>query len=121
MIAVSTGSGDQYGALKYDRNINTGYIPNLGSFSNAYKKKIIAERNNQGLKLGYGKGSKTGNKLDKLKELKKKNSKLKNKIKALNNKVTNENDEVYDNGKPEDAGDQFGGKQSKKKSKKIDY
>ena len=121
MIAVSTGSGDQYGALKYDRNINTGYIPNLGSFSNAYKKKIIAERNNQGLKLGNGKGSKTGNKLDKLKELKKKNSKFKRKIKELKKKVTNNNDEGDDNDKPKYSGDQIGGNHPKKKSRKIDY
>ena len=38
-------------------------------------------------------------------------------IKALKKKVTNKNDKGDDNDEPEDAGDQFGGKQSKKKSK----
>ena len=41
--------------------------------SNAYKKKGIYERNKQVVKLGNGKGSKTGKELDKLKEFKRRN------------------------------------------------
>ena len=56
--------------------------------------------------------------MDKLKELKKQNSKFKGKIKELKEKVKNYNDEGDDNDKPEDYGDQFGGNQSKNKSNK---
>ena len=54
---------------------------------NADKKKVISERNNQGVTLGGGKGSKTVNCLDNLKDLKKQNSKFSRNIKALNKKV----------------------------------
>ena len=64
------------------------------------------------------KGSETANELDKLKELKKKNSKYKRKTKALKKKVTNDNDEGDDNDKLEDSGDHCGGNQYKKKSNK---
>ena len=70
------------------------------------------------MKLGDAKGSKTGNDLDKLKELKKQNSKFKRNTKELKKKFTNDNYEGDDNDEPEDDGDQFGGKQYKKKSKK---
>ena len=72
------------------------------------------------MKLGYGKGSKTGNDLDKTRELNKNNSKFKRNIIALNKKVIQEKygDKGDDNDKPEDSGNQFGWKQSYKKSKK---
>ena len=84
---------------------------------NSHKKKVIAERKKQGLKLGDSKVSRTGNELDKIKELKKKHSNLKSGIKSLKNKVTNYNDEGYDNEETDDSGDQFLGKQSKKNIK----
>ena len=85
-------------------------------------KRKKSERKKQGVKLGYMKWSKTGNKIDKLKELKKHDFKFKSNIKYLKKKVTQGkyNYEVYDNEKPKDAGDQFGGKKSKKNSRKID-
>ena len=63
----------------------------------------------KGVKLGYGKLSKTGNDIDKLKELKKQNSKFKRNTKDLNKKVTQEKDdnEGDDNAEPEDAGNKF--------------
>ena len=84
------------------------------------KKIVISERNDQGVKLGDIKGSKTGNYLDKVKELKTHNSKFKIRIKALRNNITRDKD---DNGvdvddEAEDYGDQFEGKHSKNKSKK---
>ena len=118
MSSVSTGNGYQDGTYKADRIINTRYILNWISLSDSYKKKFISERKKQGVKLGDGKVSNTGNDLDKLKELKKQNTKFKSRIKALKKKVKNDNDDGDDNDEPEDAGDQFGGKQSKKKSKK---
>ena len=95
--AVSTVGGDQYGAYTADGPISTEYIPNWRSLSKADKKKFIAERKRQGVKLGDGNRSKTGNDMDDIKELKKKNLNFKKKIKALKKKVTNNNDEGYDN------------------------
>ena len=46
--SVSTGGGNQDDAYKAYGTINTGYIPNCRSLLNAYKKKFIAERKNQG-------------------------------------------------------------------------
>ena len=71
MRDVSTGGVDQDSAYKSEGTINTRYIPNLGSLSNAYKKKVISKSNNKGVKLGYGKGSKTGNNLNKIRQFKK--------------------------------------------------
>ena len=114
----STGGRDQDGSYKADGTINTGYIPNCTSLSNEDNKKVIYERNKLGVKLVDGKGSKNGNELDKLKELKKKKIMFKRSIITLKRNIINDNDEGDDNDKPEDAGDQFGGNQSKKKSKK---
>ena len=118
MSDVSTGGGDQDGAYKSDVTINNGYIPNWRYLSNSEKNKVIDKRNKQGLKVGDEKGSNNTNELDKIKYLKKKNSKLKRNIKALKKKVTNDNDEGDDNDEPRYAGDQFGRKQSNKNSKK---
>ena len=84
--AVSTVGGDQDGSYKSDGTINTGYIHNCIFLSNVNKKEVIHERKKQGVKLGDGKGSKTVNELDKLKELKKKNPKFKRNIKSLKKK-----------------------------------
>ena len=115
MSAVSTGCGYQNGAYKSDRTTNTAYIHNRRFQSNADKKKVIDERKKQRVKLGDGKESKTVNELDNIKELKKQNPKFKRKIKAIKKNVTNDHDKGDDNDKPEDSGDQFGGKQSKEK------
>ena len=56
------------------------------------------------MKLGDGKGSRTLNDLDNIKELKKQKSKFKRNIKALKKKVKNYNGEGDDNDKPEDSG-----------------
>ena len=118
MSAVSTGGGNQDYAYKTDGTINTGYISNWISLSNTDKKIVISERKNQGVKLWYGKGIHTGNNLDNIKELKKEKFKYKSNIKSIKKMFINDNAEGDDNYKPEDAGDQFRGKQYKKKSKK---
>ena len=116
--AVSTWGGDQDGAYKADGTINTGYISNWRQLSNEDKKKVLSERKKQGVKLVDGKVIKTWNELDNIKELKEKKSNFKTNTKSLKKKVTNKNDEGDDNEEPEDAGEHFGGNQSKKKSKK---
>ena len=88
---ASTGGGNQYGAYKDYGNTNTGYIPNYISLSNEDKKKVLSEMNKQWVKIGYGKGSKTGYYFDKLKESKKSNNKFKSKVESLKKKVTQEN------------------------------
>ena len=72
----------------------------------------------KGVKIGYGKGSKTGNEIDEIKELEKKKSKFKGRIKALNNQVANDIDKGDDNDNHEDYGDKFGGNNIMKKSGK---
>ena len=89
---VSTGGGVQDGYYKYYGTVNTGNIPNCRYLPNEDKNKVIDERNKQGVKLGDGRGSNTGNELYKIKELKKQNTMFKRSIKALNKKVTNDND-----------------------------
>ena len=64
---VIIGGGDQEGDYKADGTINTGYIHNWGSLSNAYKIKDIPERKKQGVKLGDWKRSNTVNELDNIK------------------------------------------------------
>ena len=49
--------------------------------------RVVAKIKKQGEKLGYYKGSKTGNDLYKFKELKKKKSNFKRKIKAPKRKI----------------------------------
>ena len=73
------------------------------------------------MKLGYWKGSKTGNEKDKLKELKKNKSKLKRDIKLLKKRVLQrkDDDEGDGNEEPEYTGDEFVGNHYKKKSIKI--
>ena len=84
------------------------------------KKRVISERNDQGVKLGDIKGSKTGNYLDKVKELKTHNSKFKMIIKSLRNNFTQDKDNngVDVDDEAEDYGDQFEEKHSKNMSKK---
>ena len=55
---------------------------------NEVKKKVIDEKKEQGVKLGYGKGSSTGNDPDNTKEFREKNPKFKMNIKSTNKKVT---------------------------------
>ena len=93
---VGTAGGDQEGDYKPDGTINTGYIPNWIYLSNTDKNKVIDEEKNQGVKLSYGKGSKTVNELDNIKELNKQNLNIKGNIKALKKKAKQENDN--DNG-----------------------
>ena len=85
---VSTGGGDQEVTYKSDITINTGYISNWILLSNEDKKKFIAERKKQRVRLENRKGSKTGNELDTIEDLKNQNYKFKKNIKPLKNMVT---------------------------------
>ena len=101
------------------------FLPDWQSYPHEVKKKILSERRRLGIQLGRG-GHQNQNASNpsKLSRLKKDNEKFKRKIKALQklNPSADQDDDQSDNsdvdGEPIDAGDQFGGKASKKKKKK---
>jgi len=105
-----------YGTLILDE-----YLPDWMTYPGDTKKKILSERSHLGIKLGRGgKGNSSSNSV--VTKLKKANEKFKRKIKALkklNPSSEDKDDEDDDNSGDEsqDAGDQFGGKNSKKKKK----
>jgi hypothetical protein len=122
--SITPGSGD--GIYDADGNIKTGYISNWGSLSKEDRKKVTSERKRLGVKFNSkaGKdGAKSDSNLSKdkdnqIKMLKLQNLKQKRRIKSLT-KVTFD-DTADADGKSDDdadAGDQFGGKASKKKAK----
>ena len=97
------------------------FLPDWQSYPDGVKKKILSERRRLGIQLGRGgHHNQTGN--SKLNKLKKDNEKFKRKIKALQklNPSADQDDDQSDNSdvdrEPIDAGDQFGGKASKKKN-----
>jgi len=86
------------------------------------KEKVTAERKRFGLKSNEGKSSSTGSAIDvsvqnTIKQLRAQNKKQKRKIKALKRKSTVPESGDGDKDSDADAGDQFGGKISKRKSK----
>ena len=99
------------------------YLPDWMSYPGDTKKKILSERARLGVKLGRGgKGQHSASSNSIVTKLKKANEKFKRKIKALKklNPTNEDNDNDDDDGsadESQDAGDQFGGKNSKKKKK----
>ena len=99
------------------------YLPDWMSYPHDIKKTILSERARLGVKLGRGgRGNSTNRSSNsELSKLKKENANFKRKIKALK-KLSDTEVEDGDNENSEeeadkDAGDQFGGKNSKKKAK----
>ena len=119
VAGVTTGPGHEayYGEI-YNSDgsiIADKYIPNWNDLSNEDKRKVINERKRLGIRLGKGgKGSATPGKGNNkaFKKLQKQNKKFKRKIQALQSKVSENDEEVTQQNK--DAGDTFGGRQSKK-------
>ena len=99
------------------------YLPDWMSYPGDTKKKILSERARLGVKLGRGgKGQHSASSNSIVTKLKKANEKFKRKIKALKklNPTNEDNDNDDDDSsadESQDAGDQFGGKNSKKKKK----
>ena len=109
-----------------DGTIKTGKFTNWSDLTPSERAKVAAERKRLGIPSpgGNGKGGKAGN-LSKLNEFKKKANKYKRQAAALKKQVVkfNEdgknNDDDDDDDTPEqDAGDQFGGRASKKGRKR---
>ena len=122
-LATETGSELSNGGIyNADGTIAADkYIPHWEDLSKEDRQKVINERKRLKIKLGKGgKGSAISGK-DKNKafqKMKKQNKKFKRKIQALQSKITDagENDEE-NNQATADAGDAFGGRRSKKKTK----
>ena len=107
-----------------DGNIKTGYIPGWQNLKKSDKDIVISERKRLGIQPGKWR-NKTWTKNDKqkiaadsnrLKQLEGQNKKYKAAIKALKRK-SSPDDQTPDDIENIDAGDQFGGKASKKKAK----
>ena len=98
-----------------DGSIITGFIPDWRNLTRQQKETVMNERKKLGVKLGKG-GKGRGKDGGKDSKLKKQNQRLKRKIKAM--KIAQKDDDGTSDSDNEDAGDQFGGKNAKKKSKK---
>ena len=117
------GSADIYNS---DGSIITGHIPNWRNLTKRDHDIVMNERKRLGIGAGKNGGKSSGgnaNKSDsnRMKQISEQNKKLKRQIKALKRKkdsddastaptADNSNDDI-------DAGDQFGGRNAKKKSK----
>jgi hypothetical protein len=126
--AIGTGSGRRGSDDIYnnDGTINTGHIPTWRQLSPEDRDIVNEERNRLRNKSGKGNQNKSGNKSkedsNRLNQLSAQNKKFKRQIKAMKrmNKVpdTNANSNTKDDNDSDtgtDAGDQFGGRASKKK------
>jgi hypothetical protein len=116
-------NGDSVGIYNADGTIRTGHISNWKSLSNddrelVKKARISKKRNstNSGNVNGGHSNSNT------MKQLKSQNSKYKRQIKALKRSSDNADSKESDNEDEElDAGDQFGGKNSRRKTKNVNF
>jgi hypothetical protein len=102
-----------------DGTIKLGYIPNWRSLSNADHDKVKEERKRLGLQKGAAKkGNSSAANSNRMKQLQAQNKKYKRTIKSLkrSSKAADTDDDSNDD--DIDAGDQFGGRVSKKKTKK---
>ena len=128
-VSATTTEGTDDGKLSCYKDDGTlildQYLPDWQTYPDDVKKNILSERARLGVKLGRGgRGNRNyGTNLSELSKLKKENSKFKRTIKALKKLSNSEDAKDDDNEDSEeeeenDAGDQFGGKNLKKKSKK---
>ena len=110
---------------KEDGSIITGHIPNWRNLSQADRNKVFAERERLGIskrKNGTDRstpGNANAANANRIKQITEQNKKYKRQIKALRRTSTSsdKNDTTSDDDNT-DAGDQFGGKNSKKRAKK---
>jgi hypothetical protein len=124
-VGSSNPGSDNSSIYTADGSIKTGYISNWRSLSKEERSKVIAERKRLGVQGGKsGKGTSQSDTVtaNTLKQLREQNKKYKRKIKALK-RVTFKDDDDDDKNTSSadeiDAGDQFGGKASKKNAKKT--
>ena len=118
------GGGDSVGIYNADGSIRTGHISNWKSLLEEEVK--LAEKARFSKKQNYtnsggGKGGHSNS--NTMKQLKSQNSKYKRQIKALKRSAGNDDSKESDEEKEEelDAGDQFGGKNARRKTKKVSF
>ena len=117
--AEGATSAPTEGVVCSDGTIWTGFYPTWKSLSQEEKNEVTAERKKKGIAARTGgKGGKPIKKKDEFRKLKKIIAKGKRKIASLKKTVhfEKEDDEKEKKGENE-AGDQFGGKRSKKDNK----
>ena len=124
-MGFQVGDGTKGGDFIYngDGSINTGHIPSWKLLPLKDRKIVIDERKQLGIRYKGKSGAKSGERdnsnhaaadYNRFKKLKEQNQKYKREIKAL--KISNNGEDDTD--KEElDAGYQFGGKASKKKTR----
>ena len=126
VAALGAGSGRRGNDDIYNDggNIITGHIPTWRQLSQDDREIVMEERKRLGNKSGKGNKNKSGNKskadTNRLNQLSTQNKKFKRQIKAMKRKTKDPDADVPSNGDNDsdngtDAGDQFGGKASKKK------
>ena len=121
----SGGNGSEsVGIYNTDGSIRTGHISNWKSLSNDDRELVKKARNNKkrnSTKGGDGKGGNSNN--NTIKQLKSQNSKFKRQIKALKRSSTNDDSKESDEDNDDelDAGDQFGGKNARKRKKNVGF
>jgi hypothetical protein len=118
------GSAPESGVKSIDGTTFTGYYPEWHSMSDEDKNAVIAERKRQGQaskkKPGSSKASSIRTKKKTLNKLNRKVSALQVKFKNLKKKAESSDEDEEDADEPQDnAGDQFGGRNGKKKAKKA--
>ena len=123
-VGSTNSNGSSSDIYNSDGSIITGHIPTWRTLSQADRDIVKAERNRLGTKKGKKNKSSNNNDSNRMKQLSDHNKKLKRQIKALQRKGSSSGDcgtaddtTMSDNDET-DAGDQFGGKLSKKKQKK---
>ena len=123
-VGSTNSNGSSSDIYNSDGSIITGHIPTWRTLSQADRDIVKAERNRLGTKKGKKNKSSNNNDSNRMKQLSDHNKKLKRQIKALQRKGSSSGDggtaddtTMSDNDEA-DAGDQFGGKLSKKKQKK---
>ena len=121
---VHTGDKGSDSIYNKDGSIITGYIPDWNSLSRKDRSIVIAERKKLGVRgpSTRGKGpNQTAMDANRMKQLETQNKKYKRAIKALQAKRTDDETASTaddDDSVDLDAGDQFGGKNSKKQKRK---
>ena len=103
----------------------TGHIPNWRNLSPADRQKVFAARKRNGVMKNKGGDDKAksaraqkASEANRFKQLSDTNKRMKRQIKAFKRSSTDGDNDKQDSDSDTDAGDQFGGKASKKKHKK---
>ena len=105
------------GIYKSDGTIKTGHIPNWRNLSSAERELVKQERKKKGKSRDENMDSNSKSDANRIKQLTASNKKMKRRIKALkrSNKKGGEDNDNGDSDTDMHAGDQFGGKTSKRK------